>query len=73
MKKNMANSDRIIRILSALIIIGFYFLHMLSGIVAITLLALAAIFIVTSFVSYCPIYGVFGLSSREKNEPGKIV
>jgi hypothetical protein len=72
MKKNMSNSDKTIRVLVALIIAGFYFLHIISGTLAIVLLAVAAIFIINSFVGFCPLYGIFGLSTRSKKEAQKI-
>lgn len=72
MKKNMSNADRTIRVLVALIIAGLYLLHVISGTLAIVLLAVAAIFIATSFISFCPVYGIFGLSTRSKKAAQKI-
>jgi len=66
MKKNMGNIDRIVRIILALVIAGLYFVDVISGTVAIIGLALAAIFILTSFISFCPLYLPFGLSTRKK-------
>ena len=66
MKKNMGTADRIIRILVALVIAGLYFANIISGTLAIVLLALAAIFILTSFISFCPLYFPFGISTRKK-------
>ena len=66
MKKNMGTADRIIRILVALVIAGLYFANIISGTLAIVLLALAAIFILTSFISFCPLYFPFGILTRKK-------
>lgn len=68
MKKNMSGFDRTIRVLAALIIAGLYFAHVISGTLAIVLLAVAAIFIVTSFVAVCPLYSILGISSRKGEE-----
>ena len=68
MKKNMGNIDRILRILVALVIIALYFTSQISGTVAIAGLILASIFILTSFISFCPLYLPFGLSTRKKGE-----
>lgn len=68
MKKNMGNIDRIIRILVALVIVALYFTNQISGTVAIIGLVLASVFILTSFISFCPLYLPFGLSTRKKEE-----
>jgi len=66
MKKNMGTADKIIRILVALVIIGLYFMHQISGTLAIVGLILSGIFILTSFISFCPLYLPFGISTRKK-------
>lgn len=66
MKKNMGTIDKVIRILIAVVVVVLYFTHVISGTLAIILLALSAIFIVTSFLSFCPLYLPFGLSTRKK-------
>jgi Protein of unknown function (DUF2892) len=68
MKKNMGNADKIFRILVALIIVGLYFTNLISGTLAIVLLVFAGIFILTSFISFCPLYLPFGISTRKKGE-----
>ncbi len=68
MKKNMGNIDRGIRILVAVAIIALYFMNQISGTVAIIGLVLAAVFILTSFISFCPLYLPFGLSTRKEEE-----
>ncbi|MEN9523477.1 MAG: hypothetical protein RL065_1854 [Bacteroidota bacterium] len=67
MKKNMGTADKIIRIIIAAIIAGLYFGHIISGTLAIVLLVLATIFILTSFISFCPLYAPFGISTCKKN------
>jgi hypothetical protein len=68
MKKNMGNIDKVVRILVAILIAGLYFANIISGTVAIILLILAGIFILTSFMSFCPLYYPFGISTRKKGE-----
>ena len=68
MKKNMGTVDRIVRILIAVVIVALYFTHVINGTVAILLLVLSGIFILTSFVSFCPLYLPFGISSRGKKD-----
>ena len=66
MKKNMGTIDKVIRILVAVVVVILYFTNVISGTLAIILLVLSAIFVVTSFLSFCPLYLPFGLSTRKK-------
>ena len=66
MKKNMGTIDKVVRILVAIVIIALYATNVISGTLAIILLALSAIFILTSFISFCPLYLPFGISTRKK-------
>lgn len=63
MKKNMGNTDKIVRILIAVIVGILYFTNVISGTLGIVLLALSVIFVVTSLISFCPIYSIFGLNT----------
>ncbi len=63
MKKNMGSSDRIIRFVIAAIIAVLYFTGTITGTLGIVLLVLAGVFILTSFVSFCPLYAPFGIST----------
>ena len=64
----MGTADRVIRIIVAAVIIALYLTNVISGMVAIILLALSGIFILTSFISICPLYLPFGISTRAKKE-----
>ena len=66
MKKNMGSTDKIIRILIALVIGVLYYTKTIDGTLALILGALAVIFLLTSFISFCPLYLPFGLSTRKK-------
>jgi hypothetical protein len=68
MKKNVGTIDKVVRILVAVVISGLYFSNIISGAVAIVLLILAGVFILTSFMSFCPLYLPFGLSTRKKDK-----
>lgn len=68
MKPNMGTVDRILRIVVALVIIGLYFAQQITGTAAIILLVLAGVFILTSFMSFCPLYLPFGLSTKKKED-----
>ncbi|RMG90791.1 MAG: DUF2892 domain-containing protein [Chloroflexi bacterium] len=66
LRKNMGTADRIIRTVLALVFIGLIVTQTVSGTVAIILGVLAAVFLVTSFVSFCPLYLPFRLSTRKE-------
>ena len=66
MKANMGNFDRVLRLAVAVIIAALYFSGTISGTVGIILLVLAAVFALTSAISFCPLYLPFGLSTRPK-------
>ena len=66
MKKNMGLIDKVIRILIAVVIAILFFTHVISGLLGIILLILAVIFVLTSFLSFCPLYLPFGINTKKK-------
>lgn len=66
MQANMGNIDRVIRVLIAVVIAVLYFTNVINGTLAIILLAVAGIFILTSLISFCPLYAPFGISTCKK-------
>lgn len=64
----MGTADKVVRVLAALVVIGLYFGNVISGTTAIILLALSAIFILTSLISFCPLYLPFGISTCKKKD-----
>ncbi|MEO7989541.1 MAG: DUF2892 domain-containing protein [Chryseolinea sp.] len=67
MKKNMGSADRIIRVIIAAIMVTFSFTGIISGMWGLVLIALSAIFVLTSLVSFCPMYLPFGLSTLRES------
>jgi hypothetical protein len=63
MIKNMGTADRIIRIIVAVGIIGLYVNGIVSGTVGIILLILSGVFVLTSFLGFCPLYRPLGIST----------
>ena len=59
----MGSTDRIVRILIAAVIAVLYFTGFVSGTLGIVLLVLAGVFVLTSFISFCPLYAPFGIST----------
>jgi len=68
MKKNMGTIDKVIRILIAIVFVALYFTNVVTGLWGIILLILAAVFVLTSFVSFCPLYLPFGINTGKKQE-----
>jgi hypothetical protein len=63
MKKNMGSVDRIIRLVIAAIAVFLYVNGTVTGTLGIVALAVAAIFTLTSLISFCPLYAIVGLST----------
>lgn len=65
MKKNMGTADKAIRILVAIVIAALFFTNVITGTLGIVLLVFAAIFLLTSIVSFCPLYLPFGIRTNK--------
>jgi hypothetical protein len=65
-KKNMGTLDRTIRLVLAAAVAILYFTGNLSGLAAVILGILAIIFVVTSFIGFCPLYVPFGINTRKQ-------
>lgn len=64
MKKNLGTTDKVIRLLAAAVILVLYFTQVITGTMAVVLLVVAGLLILTSVVSFCPVYWPFGISTR---------
>ena len=60
MKSNMGNTDKIIRILLAVVFVTLFTTKVITGALALILIVLGGIFLATSLISFCPLYRVFG-------------
>lgn len=63
MKKNMGNIDRMVRIIIAAVVAGLFFGKIITGTLGLVLLVVAGVFVLTSLVSFCPLYSLVGLST----------
>ncbi|WP_374362453.1 DUF2892 domain-containing protein [Cloacibacterium sp.] len=66
MKTNMGTLDKTIRIIIAIIIGYLYYNGTISGTLGIILMVFAAIFLLTSIISFCPLYTIFGIKTCKK-------
>lgn len=63
---NMGSTDRIVRVVLAIVFAGLNLLGIVSGTLGIILWMLAVVFVLTSVFSFCPLYLPFKLSTRGK-------
>lgn len=63
MKKNMGSIDKTVRFLIAVVLISLYFLGIVEGGIGIVALVVAVIFTLTSVISFCPLYTLFGINT----------
>jgi len=66
MKKNMGTVDRVVRVALAVMFVSLIFAGQVQGKLAVILGVLAAVFVVTSTVSFCPLYLPFSFSTRKE-------
>jgi uncharacterized membrane protein YobD (UPF0266 family) len=67
MKSNMSSTDRIGRVIFAVLVVLLYFMEIISGGVATTLLVVGVVFVVTSAIGFCPMYTLFGMNTNKGN------
>lgn len=65
MKTNMGSLDKAIRIVLAIVFALLYITKLVEGTVGIVLLAIGGVFLLTSIISFCPLYTILGLSSAK--------
>jgi hypothetical protein len=66
MNKNMSTADRIIRLIAAAVFAYLYFGGIVTGALGLILVALGVVFVLTSFIGFCPLYAPFNFSTRKK-------
>ncbi len=68
MKKNMGTADRVIRVILAIIFAALYFTGTITGTLGLVLVILGGVFVLTSLVSFCPLYTIVGLKTCSTKE-----
>jgi len=68
MKKNIGKTDKMIRLFLAAVIAVLLFTKVLSGTLGIILFIVAVVFVVTSLISFCPFYTLFGISTNPEKK-----
>ena len=66
MKKNVGNTDKLIRLIIAVILFFLVYTGRLVGNLEYIALLVAIIAAITSLLNYCPLYQVFGINTNKK-------
>lgn len=66
MKANVGNTDKLIRIVLAIVFGTLFFTNTVTGIFGMALLIFGIILIATSLISFCPIYPLLGINTCPK-------
>ena len=66
MKRNMSNTDRIVRVLIAALFAYLYYGGLVTGGLGIVLLVLAGVLTLTAVVAFCPLYAPFKFSTYKR-------
>ena len=66
MKQNMGKTDRIIRLCLAILMTGLFLGKVVTGTLGMILVLLSAVFLLTSFIKFCPLYLPFGINTAFK-------
>ena len=65
MKSNMGSTDKMVRIIVAIVIAILFFTNVISGTLGIILLILGGVFVLTSLISFCPLYPLVGMNTKK--------
>ncbi len=62
----MGALDKSLRVLIAIIIALLYYLDVIEGTLAYVLMAISIIFLITSFINFCPLYKILGINTNRR-------
>jgi hypothetical protein len=66
MKQNIGSVDRLIRTILTVVVAVLYFTDQITGTAAIVLGIIAAIFLLTSAVGFCPLWSILKISTKKE-------
>ena len=70
MKKNMGRLDRTLRLIAALACLVLVIAGVVKGTLAVILVVLAAVFVLTTLIGFCPLYKPLGVSTKPGEKGG---
>jgi hypothetical protein len=71
MKVNMGRFDRTLRLAAAAVFAVLLIAGVVKGTLAIVMALIAAMFVITTFLGFCPAYLPFGISTKKKGKKGE--
>ncbi len=63
MKRNLSNTDRIVRVVLAALLAYLYFGGIVTGTLGIVLVVIGVVLLFTAVVAFCPLYAPFKFST----------
>jgi multisubunit Na+/H+ antiporter MnhG subunit len=66
MKSNIGTTDKTIRVILAVLAAVLYFTGLVKGVLGIIILIIAVLLLLTSLISFCPLYFPFGWNTGGK-------
>lgn len=63
MQKNLGKLDKVIRFLLAAVLVILYSLGIVEGMLGVIALVVAGVLVITSLITFCPLYRVLGIST----------
>ncbi|MEN9697773.1 MAG: hypothetical protein RLZ56_1194 [Bacteroidota bacterium] len=66
MKANMGSLDKAIRVILAIVFAMLYITKTVEGTAGLVLLVLGGVFLLTSIISFCPLYAIVGINTCKK-------
>lgn len=67
MKKNLGSPDRIIRLILSAVLVILFLTGITTGAWGAVALIVAGLFMLTSIISFCPLYKILGISTNDNN------
>ena len=64
----MGSADKAIRIVLAIVFAGLYITKLVEGTIGLALLVIGGVFLLTSVISFCPLYTLLGMNTSEKKK-----
>lgn len=72
MKINIGPSDKLMRLIIALVLILLFYFEVITGTLGLIALVLAFVLAITSLINFCPIYTIFRINTSKKKEKNKV-
>ena len=66
MTKNVGNTDKLIRLIIAVVLFLLVYKNIVTGSMQYVLLVIALIAALTSLLNYCPLYSILKINTRKK-------